>query len=280
PAGDDRAPGAVLGPDREHVDRQPHAAGAQPAAGRRVDQIARGALPAAVSRDLRVLLHRRLHRRQQGVRRLRDRRALGGRLRAAQARLRARAHGARIHPRADDGGEPAPRDDDLVRRPDGLDHAADLRRLPVCRRRAAPRHRAAGATGQARRGDAGVTSMVNRDRGDAETLAKVVHCNGYSLAEDPRIPRDKLDCAPTEGRYSDWEHVCWGDQNMGARGRIPMRWWLARHVDASLIIWSTGASRIIGGDYEAMVFLNRALLSFAELKTNFPDRFKGEAWSS
>ena len=52
--------------------------------------------------------------------------------------------------------------------------------------------------------------MVNRDRGDAEMIAKVVHCNGYSLAEDPRIPRDKLDCAPTEGRYSDWEHVCWG----------------------------------------------------------------------
>jgi hypothetical protein len=31
--------------------------------------------------------------------------------------------------------------------------------------------------------------MVNRDRGDAEMIAKVVHCNGYSLAEDPRIPR-------------------------------------------------------------------------------------------
>jgi hypothetical protein len=122
--------------------------------------------------------------------------------------------------------------------------------------------------------------MVNRDRRDAEMIAKVVHCNGYSLAEDPRIPRDKLDCAPTEGRYSDWEHVCWGDPNIGALGRIPMTLWLARHVDASLIIWSTGASRIIGGDYEATVFLNRALLSFAELKTNFPERFNDEAWSS
>src|SRR5262249_14195027 len=87
-------------------------------------------------------------------------RALGGRLRAAQTRLRARAHGARIYPRADDGGEPAPRDDDLVRRPDGPDHTADLRRLSVRRRRTARRHRPAGAAGQARRGDAGVISVV------------------------------------------------------------------------------------------------------------------------
>src|SRR5262249_7922848 len=181
---------------------------------------------------------------------------------------------------ADDGGEPAPRHDDLVRRPDGPDHAADFRRLPVCRRRAARRHRAAGAAGQARGGDAGVSSMVNRDRGDAGMIAKVLHCTGYSLAEDPRIPRDRLDGAPREGRYSDGEHVGGGDPNIGALGRIPMPLWLARHVDASLIIWSTGASRIIGGDYEATVFLNRALLSFAELKTNFPERFNDEAWSS
>ena len=110
--------------------------------------------------------------------------------------------------------------------------------------------------------------------------AKVVHCNGYSLAEDPRIPRNKLQCISTEGTHRDWEYVCWGDPNTGALGRIPMTLWLARHVDANLIIWSTGASRIIGGDYEATVFLNRALQSFAELKRDFPDRFGDDWWSS
>jgi len=110
--------------------------------------------------------------------------------------------------------------------------------------------------------------------------AKVVHCNGYSLAEDPRIPRDKLHCISTEGMHRDWEYVCWGDPNIGALGRIPMTLWLARHVDANLIIWSTGSSRIIGGDYEATVFLNRALRSFAELKRDFPDRFGDDWWSS
>jgi hypothetical protein len=110
--------------------------------------------------------------------------------------------------------------------------------------------------------------------------AKVVHCNGYSLAEDPRISRDKLQCISTEGKHRDWEYVCWGDPNTGALGRIPMTLWLARHVDANLIIWSTGSSRIIDGDYEATVFLNRALQSFAELKRDFPDRFGDDWWSS
>jgi len=110
--------------------------------------------------------------------------------------------------------------------------------------------------------------------------AKVVHCNGYSLAEDPRIPRDKLHCISTEGTHRDWEYVCWGDPNIGALGRIPMTLWLARHVDANLVIWSTGSSRIIGGDYEATVFFNRALRSFAELKRDFPDRFGDDWWSS
>jgi hypothetical protein len=59
-----------------------------------------------------------------------------------------------------------------------------------------------------------------------------------------------------------------------------MTLWLARHVDADLIIWSTGSSRIIGGDYEATVFLNRALRSFAQLKRDFPNRFGDDWWSS
>ena len=58
-----------------------------------------------------------------------------------------------------------------------------------------------------------------------------------------------------------------------------MTLWLARHVDANLIIWSTGSSRIVGGDYEATVFFKRALQSFAELKRDFPHRF-GDDWES
>jgi hypothetical protein len=104
--------------------------------------------------------------------------------------------------------------------------------------------------------------------------AKVVHCNGYSLAEDPRIPRDKLECISTEGTHRDWEYVCWGDPKLGALGRIPMTLWVARHVNADLIIWSTGSSRVADGDYEATVFLNRALQSFAALKRDFPHRFE------
>jgi hypothetical protein len=109
---------------------------------------------------------------------------------------------------------------------------------------------------------------------------KVVHCNGYSLAEDPNIPRNKLQCLPTEGTHRDWEYVCWGDPDIGAVGRIPMTLWLARNVDADLIIWSTGSSRIIDGDFEATVFLNRALQSFAKLQRDFPGRFGDDWWSS
>ena len=43
-----------------------------------------------------------------------------------QVRLRAGAAGARLHPRAADGGEPAPLAGDLARRPDDLPRAADL----------------------------------------------------------------------------------------------------------------------------------------------------------
>ena len=109
--------------------------------------------------------------------------------------------------------------------------------------------------------------------------AKVVHCNGYSLAEDPNIPPENLQRIDTEGTHRDWEYVCWGDPNIGAFGRIPMTLWLAHHVGADLIIWSTGSSRIIDGDYEATVFLKRALQSFAVLKRDFSDRFGDDWWS-
>ena len=56
-AGDDGSKaGAVLGADRQHVDRQPDAGGAEPADDRHLGEAAAGALPAAVSRDPGVLL--------------------------------------------------------------------------------------------------------------------------------------------------------------------------------------------------------------------------------
>ena len=66
-------------------------------------------LPPAVPGDHRVLLHRRLQRQQQRVRRLHDGPVRRGRLRADQARLRAGSAAARLRPRTDAGGEPAPR---------------------------------------------------------------------------------------------------------------------------------------------------------------------------
>ena len=48
------------------------------------------------------------------------------RLHPAAVRLRAGAAGARLHPRAADGGEPAPLAGDLARRSDDLPRAADL----------------------------------------------------------------------------------------------------------------------------------------------------------
>ena len=59
-AGDDQAAGAVLGHDRLDVARQPDADHHQPAAGRRVGEPAASAVPAALSVNHRVLLHRHL----------------------------------------------------------------------------------------------------------------------------------------------------------------------------------------------------------------------------
>ena len=68
PRGDDHAPGPVLGPDRQHVDRQPDAGRAQPAHDRAVGEAPAGALSAAVSRHHGVLRHRHLQREQLVVR--------------------------------------------------------------------------------------------------------------------------------------------------------------------------------------------------------------------
>src|SRR5947208_283920 len=72
PAGDDVEPAAVLGPDRLDVDRQRAARPPQPAAGRRLDPAADGAVPAALSGAHALLLRRRLHAQPRELRRLPD----------------------------------------------------------------------------------------------------------------------------------------------------------------------------------------------------------------
>src|SRR5262249_28810207 len=114
-ARDDGSPGIVLGAHRQHVARQPHAGDLESADGRRVGTIAAGALPAALSRPPRVLLHLRLHHQQQAGRRLRDGVLYNLRLRGAQARLRTGAAHSRLRAGADDGGKSAPCAADLAR---------------------------------------------------------------------------------------------------------------------------------------------------------------------
>ena len=75
-------PDAVLGHDRQHVDRQPDAGHHQPAADRHLGEAAQGALPDPVPEHPGVLLRRRLQHRQQHVPHHHD-----GRLRAARLRV-------------------------------------------------------------------------------------------------------------------------------------------------------------------------------------------------
>ena len=63
--GDDQAARPVLGHGRQHVDRQPDAAGHQPAADRHLGEAAVGALPSALSGDPAVLRDRRLQHQHQ-----------------------------------------------------------------------------------------------------------------------------------------------------------------------------------------------------------------------
>ena len=69
-AGDDRESRALLGNRRQHVDRQPHAARAEPAARRRLGAAAARALPLALSLHRHVLRPRQLLGEQQPGRRL------------------------------------------------------------------------------------------------------------------------------------------------------------------------------------------------------------------
>ena len=89
----------------------------EPASDRDVGEDADHPLPPAVPGDHRLLLHRRLQREQQRVRRLRHGHVRPGRLGADQARLRAGTLAAGLRARADARGEPAPGDDHLPRQP-------------------------------------------------------------------------------------------------------------------------------------------------------------------
>ena len=133
-------PAALLGPDRLDVGRQRDARDPQPAADRHVDQAAHRALSLPVPGDHAVLLHRRLHAQQQHLRRLPDGALRPRRLPVLQAELRAGAAPARLHPRADDGREPAPRPAAVARR---LEHVRDAAAVvgPADRGGAADRHR-------------------------------------------------------------------------------------------------------------------------------------------
>ena len=90
PAGDDAEARPLLGAHRQHVDRQPDAGGAQPAADRPLGEPAPGALPPALPRHHGVLGHRHLQREQQRVRDLPDGDLRRHRLRLAEARAAAR----------------------------------------------------------------------------------------------------------------------------------------------------------------------------------------------
>ena len=105
----DRRAGAVLGHDRVDVGRQSAAGAAQPAADRALDTDADDPVSPAVPGHHRLLLHRRVQRQQQHLRRLHDGVVRTGRLRADQAGFRAGAPAARFRAGADAGGKPAPR---------------------------------------------------------------------------------------------------------------------------------------------------------------------------
>ena len=109
-------------------------------------------------------------------------------------------------------------------------------------------------------------------------MIKIVHVNGYSLAENPHqsgVVDHEGDAK--EVRFRDWEHVCWGDPEKGLLGRIPTALRLARDINATKIVWSTGASRLGNSQWEADVMFDRALHSYERLIKDFPDDF-GPRW--
>jgi hypothetical protein len=94
-------------------------------------------------------------------------------------------------------------------------------------------------------------------------MKHIVHCSGYSLAEQgPDTRATRRDGMPAVGRFHDWTEVCIGDPAAGRLGRIPMAIAVAEAVEAALLIWSTGAT-YLGTVSEAEV-MRRAALDYLE----------------
>lgn len=96
------------------------------------------------------------------------------------------------------------------------------------------------------------------------SIATVVHYNGYSLRELPG----------GGGNFADWEKVCWGDPGKGLMGRIPTALLIALAQDASLILWSTGATKLDDGTFESEHAFKVALERYERLTVDFPLHFE------
>ena len=167
-------PESVLGADRQHVDRQPDAGGAQSADDRAVGEAPARALSASVPRHHGVLRHRHLQREQLVVRDLPDRAVRYLRFHLRETGISAGADAAGIRARADDGGEPAPFHADVGRRPVGVRHAAAQRRLS--RRNSANPHRHGGARrAGAAAGDCGLVNGTHRPSEQRERKRENAH---------------------------------------------------------------------------------------------------------
>jgi hypothetical protein len=105
-------------------------------------------------------------------------------------------------------------------------------------------------------------------------VIKLVHVNGLSLADDPRLTGVvNQHNEPMQGKFGDWEKVCWGDPAKGLLGRIPTALRLARDINADRIVWSTGATRVKRQEVEAEVLYERAFTGYKKLAEDFPEYF-------
>jgi hypothetical protein len=86
----------------------------------------------------------------------------------------------------------------------------------------------------------------------------VVHCSGYSLAEKHPSGVTKSTGEPLTGKFHDWEQVCIGDPVSGLLGRIPMALEISRSLEAVCLVWSTGATYLLG-TCEAEIMMQHAL---------------------
>ncbi|MDR3570872.1 MAG: hypothetical protein P4L81_01595 [Candidatus Pacebacteria bacterium] len=107
-------------------------------------------------------------------------------------------------------------------------------------------------------------------------MQRIVHVSGYSLAEYPELTGVSYkDGTPGNGRFHDWDYVCWGEPARGAMGRIPMAIWYARCIArADQIIWSTGCTKTASGKWESEYMFELAHDSFDRLMQDFGGNFE------